>query len=458
MSEGLLVKGGTLVLPDGYVKADVRAEEEVITSISRNLPAEGANVIDATGQLVFPGMVDEHVHFREPGLTHKDDFTNGTKAAAAGGVTTVLEMPNTLPPVDSVEKLEEKRLLLAPKAYVDFGLYGVLHNDNVDRFGEMVDWGAVGFKVFLGPTTGNIPPPDDGSLLGAMRESAKKNVTIGFHAENPSMVQRATEEVKGRGRTDPLAHTEARPPICEEEAVQRIALMSKRTGGRALVLHMSAKEGVQALESARQQNVNIAGENCPQYIMLSEEDYAKYGTLIKDNPQVRGKDHVNYLWSALLRGTIGTIGSDHAPHAAEEKSGDVWSCASGLIGVQTILPLMLDAAYRGLLTPNLLARVLSENPARNFNLYPKKGAIKVGSDADLVIVNPSAESQVEASRLYAKYPITPFAGWKLRGAVETTILRGTVVSQDGRLYGPQGKLLKPQASGQIKQTDYLGSP
>lgn len=443
MARNLLVRGGRIVSPDGIYMSDVLVREGIIAALGAELDTKDGEVIDATDKLIFPGVIDEHVHCREPGLVYKDNFANGTKAAAAGGVTTILEMPNTLPPVDSVAVFNEKKELLEPKAYVDFGLYGVIHNSNADAFEDIVAAGAVGFKVFLGPTTGGIPPPDDGSLLKVMEKSAANNVTIAFHAENQSLVNSKSEEVRKTGRTDPQAHTDARPPVCEEEAIQRIALLAKVTGGRALVLHMSAKQGVQALEAAASQEIAISGETCPQYLMLSEDDYQKYGTLMKVNPPIRSRDHADYLWGALKRGSLVAVSSDHAPHSAEEKKGDIWKCASGVIGTQTLFPLMLDSALRGRIQLHALARILSSNPAKTFGLYPRKGAIQVGSDADLVIVDPSGTDEIQESKLYAAYPITPFLGWTLKGRLEKTILRGNIVSSNGVPEGPRGRFIRP---------------
>ena len=445
MPKNILVKNGRLVLSSGIFETDLLIEEGKVSAIGKGLNSQAEDVIDASGKLIFPGVMDEHVHMREPGLTYKDDFTNGTMAAAAGGVTTVLEMPNTMPPVDDVRKLLDKARLLEPKAYVDFGLYGVIHDANADRFEEIVEAGAIGFKIFMGPTTGNIPSPDDGAILNVLRKSAELGVTLAFHAENFALVKYFTEKVKATGRTDPAAHSESRPGICEEEAMQRLVLFSKRTGGRVHIVHMSAKEGVELLRLARREGLNVTGETNPQYLLLSVKDYKKYGTLIKINPPVRNKEDQDALWRAINDGTISALGSDHAPHAAEEKIGDVWRASAGFIGVQTLFPLMLDSALRGKLELNRLPALLSEGPAKLFNLYPRKGSLNVGSDGDLVIVDPIAETEIKEEDLYAKYRISPFIGWRLKGRIEYTILRGEVIAKKGKVIeGPKGRWMKQQ--------------
>ena len=435
-----MVRGGTLVLPGGTFKADVLIEDGTISAVGRDLSRSGVDVLDATGMLVLPGIVDEHVHMREPGLEHKDDFTHGTMAAAAGGVTTVLEMPNTLPPVEDVKKLEEKARLLSTKAYVDFGLMGVLHEGNADEIEEMLNAGAVGFKAFLGPTTGNIPPPSDGTIYEVLEKSAKLGFTIAFHAENWELVKLFTERVKSSGRIDPLAHVDARPPVCEEEAIQRLILYARRTRGRVHIVHMGAAEGVELLRRARAEGVSVTGETCPHYLLLSAEDYAKYGNLMKVNPPIRDLSHQRELWRGVNDGTISALGSDHAPHTTDEKSRDVWSAASGMIAVQTFLPLMLDAALRGKMPLTKIPELMAENPARLFGIYPRKGAISAGSDGDLVVIDPKAETVIRREDLYAKHPLTPFEGWRLKGRVAYTILRGMVTARDGRVVseGPRG--------------------
>ncbi|OYT46771.1 MAG: allantoinase [Desulfurococcales archaeon ex4484_42] len=440
----LLIRNGLVVLPYGVFKLDILIRDGVITALGKGLSASGVDVINASGKYVFPGIVDEHVHMREPGLTHKDNFTNGTMAAAAGGVTTVLEMPNTLPPVDNGKVLTNKAKLLEPKAYVDFGLYGVIHDSNIHEFEDLVSAGAIGFKIFMGPTTGNIPPPDDGSLYEAMLKSAKLGVPLAFHAENYALVKYFTEKVRRSGRTDLEVHNDSRPPICEEEAIQKLILYSRKTGGKAHIVHMSAGGGVRLLRVARGEGINVTGETNPHYLLLTKDDYRRYGVLIKVNPPIRGKEDQEELWRGVLDGTITAIGSDHAPHSASEKSGDVWSAASGFIGVQTLFPLMLDQALRGKLPLTYIPKLMSENPARLFSLYPKKGTIMVGSDGDLVIVDPNAKTVIKKEDIYAKYPLTPFIGRKLKGKIIYTILRGEVIAKEGKVIGkPRGRWLRP---------------
>ncbi len=446
MSGGsILLKGGILITPSASIKADIKVVDGKIAEIGAALNNAGVEeVLDVSGMYVFPGVVDEHVHMREPGLEYKDDFTHGTAGAAVGGVTTVLEMPNTKPPVDSATILEEKKRLLSQKANVDFGLYGVIHNTNAHNFDDIVAAGAVGFKIFLGPTTGNIPPPDDGTLYEVLEKSAKYDVPLAFHAENADLVKYFTQKVRSSGRTDPSAHTDARPPICEEESIRKLIILSKWTNGRVHIVHIAAKEGVELVREAKHMGYKVTGETCPHYLLLNTEDYKKYGTAIKVNPPIRDREHQEALWKGVLDGTIYTLGSDHAPHSAEEKKGDIWKCAAGFTGVQTFLPLMLDQALKGRLPINKIPQLMSENPAKLFRLWPRKGAIMVGSDGDFAIVDPNGTTTITKEWLIAKYPITPYIGWKLKGSIRYTILRGQIIAKDGKLIQPRkGTFIKP---------------
>lgn len=440
------MKNGRVVTPQGIRELDILIVDGVIEALGKDLKRNDAEVLNAKGLLIFPGAVDEHVHMREPGLTYKEDFEHGTAAAAVGGVTTVLEMPNTLPPVDSVDKLSEKRSLLERKAYVDFGLYGVLHDSNIDELEEMWSEGAIGFKVFLGPTTGNIPPPSDKSLIEALEKSAVHGFVMAFHAENNQLVEYYTEKIKKMGRNDPLVYPDSRPNICEEEAVSRIAILAKKTGGIALIVHTSTSEAISLIKEAKMKNVKIYCETCPQYLLMNREAYEKFGSLVKINPPLREEKDREMLWNGLRTGVIDSIGSDHAPHTFEEKTmSNIWEAAAGFIGVETLFPLMLDSALRGFISLEKIPLLLSENPAKIFSIYPRKGCIEVGADGDLVIVDPTQESIIRSETLHSKHKITPFDGWRLKGRIKYTILRGEKIVEDGQINMEKkiGKFIKP---------------
>lgn len=446
LMSSLLVRNGTLVTSRGLIKADIRIVDGVITEIGYDLMRGNAeNVIDATGLLVFPGVVDEHVHMREPGLEYKDDFEHGSRAAIKGGVTTVIEHPNTIPPVDSASRVEYKAKLLETKAYVDFALLGVLHDGNIHEFEDMLRAGVVGFKVFMGPTTGNIPPPSDPSLYEILSKSSKTNTRIMFHAEDHSLVTYFTNRAKAMGDS-PELHDDARPPIAEAYSIVKIASMARYTGGKVHIVHVSSREALREIKRAKESGVDITSETCPHYLLLDKRDYARYGSLIKVNPPIRGLEHREALLEAVKSGFFEALGSDHAPHAPEEKQGSIWGASAGFPGVQTLLPLILDLALRDIIPLTLIPRLLSEGPARLFKLWPFKGGIHLGASGDLVIVDPSREFTITRDWLEYKHKISPYIGWTLRGVIRYVVLHGEIIVEDNSIIAKRGRFLQNQPS------------
>ncbi len=440
----LLLRNGHVVFPWGVLDLDILIEDGVVKSIGRNIEYRADQVIDVSGKIVLPGAIDVHVHMRDPGLEYKDNFQNGTRDAAQGGVTTVLEMPNTVPPVDTRTRFLEKRRLLESKAYVDFGLYGVLHDNNVDEFEEIVKAGAVGFKVFLGPTTGNIPSPSTHTLYEILAKSGKYDVPIAFHAEEWELVDYFTKRELSSGSSDLLVHVRSRPPICEELAIYRVGLLARETKANIHIVHMSSCEALEAVKSLKRMGVNVSSETNPHYLLLGLEDYKKYGSIIKVNPPIRGGKHRECLWKGLRSGDIEIIASDHAPHSVEEKMKNMVEAASGFPGVYTLLPLMVDKALRGELSLSRVVEVLSMNPAKKFRLYPRKGCLNPGCDGDLVVIDPGREWVVDKEKMFCKNKITPFHSWRLKGVIEYTILRGNVIYEDGELIDKSiGIFVKP---------------
>lgn len=441
----ILIKNGTMVTPRGLFTSDVKIVDGVVAEIGKDLDSRGVDrVIDASGLLVFPGVIDEHVHMREPGLEYKDDFTHGTRAAAKGGVTTVIEHPNTLPPVETSEAVEKKGKYLSRKAWVDFALLGVIHDSNIHEIRDMVKAGAVGFKVFMGPTTGNIPPPKDTTLLQALTIASNLGVTVAFHAEDNELIEYYTAKAKSKGAS-PELHEEARPPLAEVYSISKIAVLARATGASVHIVHVSSADAVEAVIAAREKGVKITAETCPHYLYLNRADYAKHGSLIKVNPPIRGAHHQQVLWEELRKGNIQTVGSDHAPHAPEEKNKNIWEAASGMPGVQTLFPLMLHAALERKIPLELIPKMLSETPARLFGLWPRKGRIEIGFDGDIVIVNPEDYTVVTQEWLEYKHKLSPYLGWRLRGKIVYTIVRGQVVYENGILSEkPVGEWVKPK--------------
>jgi dihydroorotase len=434
----LLVRGGRVVTGQGILEADVLVRDGLVVALGRRIVADGAEVLDARGMLVLPGAVDEHVHSREPGMTEKEDFSTMTRAAAAGGVTTVADMPNTIPPVDSARRVADKGRDVASRAYVDYALFAALTDSNVTALEEIIGSGAIGFKAYMGPTTGGIGPPSDWSILSALRFSRATGVPVFFHAENGSLIDGFSRELRDAGRSDPAAHSEARPPVSEEVEVVRIARLAAAVGGgvRAHIAHVSAAGTLRILEENRE---FLSAEVCPHHLLFTVEDYTARGLTIKVNPPVRTAEHRDALWRGVRSGLISALGSDHAPHAPEDKEGEVWRAASGIPGVQTILPFAVDSALRGLMRMEDVPRILSENPARILGIYPRKGALVPGADADISVVDPRGRWVVREGDLFYKHPeVSPYIGMEFRGRIVYTVLRGEVIYRDGEIVGRPG--------------------
>src|SRR5581483_3131661 len=358
--------------------------------------------LDAQGNLILPGGIDPHVHFRDPGFTAKEDFGTGSAAAAAGGVTTVFDMPNTHPAVLSTELFQAKQENCEAKSFVDFGLYAAADPTNLFELRALAEQGAIAFKVFLSDPA--HPPPqailDNAVLWQTFKEVGDTGRPVCVHAEDQALVQFFTERVRAAERRDPLAHLDARPTLCETTAIARAILTAADAGAHLHVCHLSSGEGANLIRSAKLRGIRVTAETGPQNLLLNSTDYVRLGARMKMKPPIRTAQDSAQLWQAILDGTVDMLATDHAPHTAEEKLKDDWmAAASGFVGVETTLPLMLTQVNAKRLTLAQLNRLRSEMPARVFGLYPRKGVIQVGADADLVLVDLVREWVIQEADL-----------------------------------------------------------
>ena len=443
----LVIKNGKIVTPQSTHEGDdIAVEKGKIVAIDRrgSFP-EAKEVIDATGKYILPGIIDVHVHFREPGFTYKEDFETGTMAAAAGGVTTIFDMPNNKPFISTVEAFKQKMEMIRSKAYVDYGLVAAIVQDTIPEIPGLAEAGINVFKIFMGETVGGVPAPDDGGILKAFKLVAETGLRVGVHAENNAIMDFFKAELQKAGRTDPLAHVEARPNIAEAETIQRAILLAAEAGCKLHIYHMSSKEGVQLVKEAKAKGIQVSAETGPHYLLLDCNYMKKVGSILKMNPPVRSRENGEALWKGLLEGTVEVIATDHSPHSAEEKiKENIWEAIPGFTGVETSIPLMLTQVNEGRLSINTYVKHASENPARLFNLYPLKGTIQIGSDADFTIVDMGKEGVIQSEKLHSRTKITPFDGWRVKGLPVYTIVRGKVVMRDGEVVGkPRGEYIKP---------------
>jgi len=434
MQAELILHGGTVVNGRTRFPADVAIKDGLVVAVG----APGAmpparEVVDVTGLHVLPGAIDVHVHFREPGYTHKEDWETGSAAAAMGGTTTVFEMPNTHPPTRSVAELRAKQAA-AEKSYVDFGLYGLLAEDNIGELEGLIAGGVNAFKCFMGNTFGNLPSPSTGAMLEGFEIIAPSGLRISLHAEDASIMEWRQRRLEAAGRNDPLAHIAARPAVVAVEAVSRAAVLAEWTGARVHVLHISSAAELAPLAAAKARGVDMTGETCPCYLLLDSRDYARLGSVIRVNPPVREAADSAAIWAALHSGVIDMIATDHAPHTPEEKrQAVIWRADCGFPGVETQMALMLNEVAAGRLSLEHYVRLSAEAPARAFGLWPWKGRVEAGAHADIAVVDLARTETIAAERLHSRGKITPFEGKAVTGIPVHTLVRGRFVQRDRAL-------------------------
>ena len=405
-------------LADGRT-VDVRVESEQIEAVGSQLSADGDEVIDASGKLLLPGAIDAHVHFREPGFSHKETWETGSQSAAAGGVTTVVDQPNTEPPTVDGAAFDEKAEL-ARASIVDYGING----------GVTPDWDpdelfsrplfALG-EVFLADSTGEMGI-EEPLFREAAARAAEEDVVVTVHAEDADRFdESARTDESGRERSDADAWSAYRTAEAEAVAVERACEIGSEVGAEIHVAHTSTPEGVEAAAAA-----GASCEVTPHHLFLSREDLGDLGTFGRMNPPLRSEGRRKRMFELLADGTIDIVATDHAPHTREEKDASIWEAPSGVPGVETMLPLLLEAARQDRLSYERIQEVTAEAPARIFGL-PSKGRIEVGADADLVLVDPDASREIRSEDLHSNCTWTPFEGH--RGVFpELTLVRGHVVS------------------------------
>jgi len=446
MTVDLVVRNCTVVTPAGRTpNGGVAVEDGTIVAVGRSdrLP-DADRVVDADGNVLVPGIIDGHIHNREPGLEYKEDWESATRAAAAGGVTTVVGMPNTDPVIDRPDHLELKFERGEASAHVDFQSYAVVTSENIDQIPAIDEAGALGFKIFLGSTVGDVPPPNDGEILEAMERIGETGKRLGFHEENGEIIDHYTEQFQAEGRTKPIDHSHSRPVIAEQEAVERMLTFAEETGAKIHMFHVSSGSAAEAVARGKARGVDVTAETCPHYLWFTEEVMREKGNVARVQPPIRDADEQARLWNALEEGSIDTIATDHAPHTPDEKKvddpfGNTWDAISGFVGLETEVPAMLSFVDEGRFTLEEWVRRHSTRPAQVWGMYPQKGSLQVGTDADFTIVDPDAEwTLTDRDTLHSKNCVTPFEGESFTGKAVTTVVRGEVVYEDGDVVGKSG--------------------
>ena len=443
MPYDLLILGARVVTDAGDDQLSIGIEGGKIAALGPEVPGAARETIDAKGLHAFPGVIDAHVHFNEPGRTEWEGVSSGSAALSAGGGTCFIDMPlNSSPPTLDASSFAAKLAAFKGAARTDFALWGGLTPDNIDRMEALAECGVAGFKAFMsGSGIEDFRRCDDDALFRGMQTAARLGLPVAVHAENDGMVGALAAAARAGGRMTARDFLASRPIAAEAEAISRALLFAEQTGCSLHVVHTSSARGAELVRAAVESGLcDATCETCPHYLLLCERDVEEQGARAKCAPPVRSATERDRLVALVTAGRVDTIGSDHSPSPPEMKSGDDFFKAwGGISGVQSTL--------RALLTLDmplpLAARLLSGNVARRFRL-PGKGGIRVGGDADLALVDLAVRAPLLAEELLDRNRTSPYVGRAFRGAVRRTLVRGRTVFRDGVIVGPPiGQFLRP---------------
>ena len=429
-------------------KADVLVEGERIVNVEPSIRADVSRVINAEEKFVLPGAIDVHTHMQLPvsGTVSADDFFTGTRGAAFGGVTTILDFATQSKGESLKETAAKRRSEAEGKVCIDYGLHlGItdLTDQTMVEIPLMIDQGYPSFKLFMAYPALAL---DDGELYAAIKMASQAGGMAGVHAENMHLIRRFVHTFLSEGKTAPMYHEMSRPAFVEAEAVSRAIMLAAETNSNLYFFHLSSAGGLGEIRKARKKGFPVYAETCPQYLLLTRDKYKEPDIIAARyvmSPPLRGEDDQSALWSGLADGSLQVVGSDHCPFRTEQKKLGLASfdrIPNGGPGVETLLPLLLsEGVGKGRLTIERLTEVTSTEPAKLFGLYPRKGALMGGSDADLVIIDPDKEVTLSAETLHMNLDYTLYEGYVLKGYPETTISRGKVICSDGQFFGAPGE-------------------
>jgi dihydroorotase len=431
----LVLRDAVVMTPNGRESIDIGIRGERIAALGSLGDASAEKTLRLPGLTILPGVIDTQVHFREPGFIHKEDIETGTTAALLGGVTTVFEMPNTSPPTTTAADLQDKLARAHARAYTDHAFFVGATPDNVDDLGKLERMrGCAGVKVFMGSSTGSLLVEDDATLERVLLATRRR---VAVHAEHEPRLR--ARKRKADKEAHPRAHPDWRDWETALTATKRLLAIASKIGRCVHVLHVTTLEEMELLSRHRDM---ATVEVTPQHLTLcAPECYEKYGTFAQMNPPIREAKHMDALWKAVREGLVDVIGSDHAPHTIEEKKRPYPSSPSGMPGVQTLVPLMLDHVNAGRLTLERFVDLTSTGPARIYHISGK-GRIAVGYDADFTVVDMNMKQRIERSWLASRCGWSPFEGKVVQGWPRVTILRGRVVMREGQIRAPIGRSVR----------------
>jgi allantoinase len=446
MTLDLIVRGATVVAAGGPERLDVGIADGRIAELAPELSG-AREEIDATGLHVLPGVVDAHVHFNEPGRTDWEGWATGTQALAAGGATVGVEMPlNAHPPTIDAAAFDAKRAAADASAHVDYALWGGIVPGNLGELEELAERGVVGFKAFMSASgVDDFERADDLTLYEGMRAAAALKLPVAVHAESDAITTGLAQRAIAEGRRSVRDYLDSRPAVAELEAIAAAIALADETRASLHVVHVSTGRGVALVAEARARGVDVSCETCPHHLVLTEEDAERIGVLAKCAPPLRPAAECDALWDALRDGTLPMVASDHSPAPAELKEGDAFTAWGGISGCQSLLPLLLTEDRLPL---DRIAGVTATFPAARLGLS-RKGRIAIGADADLALVDLTAQDVLRAEDLFYRHPHSPFVGRTMRARVVRTLVRGRTVFAGGRIVAPpSGRLVTPEPQRQ----------
>jgi dihydroorotase len=387
--------------------------------------------------LVLPGLIDEHVHLRDEGKAYKEDFTSGTAAAASGGFTSVLDMPNNDPVTMSVRTLRNRMSIAQRKILVNVGFYSEFPK-KLPEVHDITGEGAVGFKLFMGCQIGGLNIDDDEALLEAFKEVAKLKLPVAVHAEDKTLLMANEEKLTHTKKTSITDFLRVHTETVELKEIQHLLKLSKQTDVRLHFCHVSTEEGLNAIVEAKKSGRKVTCEVTPNHLLLSTNDLKQYGQLVIMAPPLRDRKHVEALWKGLEDGSIDALGSDHAPHAQSEKSSSsIWDVKVGVPGLETTLPLIMTQVKKNRLAINQAVQLLAEKPAEIYGLNDR-GRLEQGKNADLTVVDFNRQFKIDASKFKSKAKFSPYDGWDVQGKVVKTIVNGHLVFDEGEIVAKGG--------------------
>lgn len=443
----LIIKNAIYFAGTTFKNGDIIVNNNIISQIeaSGSFTGTAERVLDGKGLLVLPGVIDSHVHFRDPGRCDREDFSSGSVAAASGGVTTVIEMPNVIPPPYSAEQIKKRIAIGEQKSLIDFSFYAAAGYDNRNNYDEMKACGISAFKTFLhAPPKGReaefmgLTAENTGELFAVLQKAAGVDGRFFFHCENESLINELEKQLHKQGKEGYDFHYNSRPNVAEAQSVATIIELARATGAKVGICHVSTAEAAELIKRAKADGLDIVAEACYHHLLFSHADIDRLGPYAKCNPPLRSAQNVEALWKYVTDGTIDYLGSDHAPLLADEKkSGEhhIWQAFSGIAGVEVMVTLIVNEWHKRHLCQKQMVRLLSENAAKAFGFYPRKGKIAVGSDGDFTIINPSVSRQLSIEQMYSKAAVNNkiFEGLTVNNTIAYTVSRGQVVAEDGKV-------------------------